>query len=129
MGFRETQEVAVMGAREKMIAYRKLHETIGTPLNYISNKLKISPMLLDMVENGHVTHPKIARRMQELYDLTEEEYEELVPEIHRKSSPKYDPDHYKASADLYSFAVPKKKGYEEDPYYMYINERRKRAEV
>lgn len=60
----------------------------------MAEKCECSEALIFMVENGDVTHPAIARRMQYYYKLTERQYETLIPEIHRPSSPKYEPDKY-----------------------------------
>lgn len=55
----------------------------------------ISETLLQIIEDGGVTHPKIAERIKKAYKLTDIQAEQLVPEIHRPSSPNYNPDKYK----------------------------------
>ena len=65
----------------------------------MAKKLHISPLLVSMVEDGHVTHPNIARRMQKLYGLTEEESYELMPPNYRPNGGMYDPDMFRAPED------------------------------
>jgi len=113
-----------MSAREKMIAWREEHQTTFTA---IAKKVKISEALLDLVENGHVTHPKIARRIQKFFKLTDEEYEELIPENHRMSSDKYDPTHYAPTEDPgFNKTIPVKM--KPDIYYHYAHEQNPHAE-
>ena len=61
-----------------------------------AKKCGISEELYKRIEGGDVTHPNIVKRIQEVFKLTDEQAEELLPENHRPSSPKYDPDRYKA---------------------------------
>lgn len=105
-----------MTTREKMVAWRKERKLDLEPVAYA---IDISPGLLDMIETGDVTHPNIARRIQELMKFTDEETEELMPEIHRKSSDKYEPDKfaYREPDDL---DLSRKK--KEDIYYHYLHE-------
>lgn len=55
----------------------------------------ISEALLDLIENGGVTHPDIARRFVEAYEFPEDCIEELIPRNYRKSGGEYDPDRYR----------------------------------
>lgn len=105
-----------MTAREKMVAWRTERRLDLEP---VANALDISPGLLDMIETGDVTHPNIARRIQELMKFTDEETEELMPEIHRKSSDKYEPDKF-VHREPEDFDLTKKK--KEDIYYHYLHE-------
>ena len=105
-----------MTAREKMVAWRTERRLDLEP---VAKALDISPGLLDMIETGDVTHPKVAKRIQELMKLTDAETEELVPEIHRKSSDKYEPDKF-VHREPEDFDLTKKK--KEDIYYHYLHE-------
>lgn len=81
-----------MDPREKMFKWRQdRHIT----LRMLSDKSGIGEELLSMVEAGHVTHPKIAKKIQKLYGLTDEETYELMPTIHRPNHPDYNPNKYK----------------------------------
>lgn len=115
-----------MAAREKMLEYRV---NTGVSVRRIARRLGISVGLLDMVENGDVTHPNIALRMQKLYGLTDEETEELMPENYRKSSPKYDPDKYKLSEPNGFTIDPSSRVYAEHPYYTQLTEHETRERV
>lgn len=80
-----------MTVREKMKQTRlDMHMTFKD----MSRLSGASPLLLERIEEGFVTHPDIARRVGSAYGLTEQETEELMPEIHRRSSPNYDPNKY-----------------------------------
>lgn len=94
-----------MTTREKMIKWRN---EMGVTIKSLSRRSGISETLLGMVEGGQVTHPVIAKRIQKLYGLTDKEAEELVPKIHRKSDPEYDPDKY-VTPVRESFAQPARK--------------------
>lgn len=55
----------------------------------------ISESLLDLIENGGVTHPDIARRFVTAYEFPEDAIEELIPRNYRKGTDEYDPDRYR----------------------------------
>lgn len=80
-----------MTTREKMINYRKEN---GLSYKVLSAKSGVSGYLLEMVENGHVTHPSIAEKIMKAYKLTQEDIKELIPPNHIKGE-NYDPDKYK----------------------------------
>lgn len=88
-----------MEVREKMAEYRN---RMGYTIRDMARKAKTSTTIIKMVEEGEVTHPNIARRIGEAYRLTEKQTWDLMPEIHRPDSPRYDPDHYKALVDILS---------------------------
>lgn len=50
----------------------------------LAKKCHISWELLDILEHGGVTHPKIVKRIQTVYSLTDEEADELKPDIFRR---------------------------------------------
>lgn len=111
-----------MTAREKMIAWRESHQSTFTA---IAKKIKISEALLDLVENGHVTHPNIARRIQKFYNLTDSEYEELIPKNYREDS--YDPTQYAPIDDPgFNKTIPAK--IKSDIYYHYVHDQNHHAE-
>lgn len=85
-----------MEVREKMRDYRK---GLGLTVRQMARMCHISETLMGMVENGYVTHPKIAARIQEKYGLTDLEAEELVPVIHRPHGGGYDPERYVRDID------------------------------
>ena len=80
-----------MTAREKMIAFRKKH---NDDYDFLSHKCNVSARLIEMIENGHVTHPNIVERIKKVYHLTNLEAEELLPLNRRKHGGDYDPDRY-----------------------------------
>ena len=67
----------------------------GLSIKKISQKTGISQTLLAMVEGGEVTHPKIAKKMQRIYGLTDLETEMLMPKNYREHGGDYEPDRYK----------------------------------
>ena len=78
--------------RDYMIQFR---EQTGLSLDEMARYLKISPKLLEMLEEDDqtVTHPKIARRVAKTYHLTEAQYLRLIPKDYRPG-PGYDPGKY-----------------------------------
>lgn len=95
--------------REYMIQFRKER---GIDLLSMARKCKISRGLLELLETSDqdVTHPKIAERVRKAYKLTNEQYEGLMPEHYRKSSPNYNPTLYKnEELDYADFAVIKRR--------------------
>lgn len=80
-----------MTVREKIV---KVREENGWTIKDAADACRISQGLMRMIEEGEVTHPKIVRRIRRLYDLTELEAEELMPECRRVNGPKYEPDRY-----------------------------------
>lgn len=80
-----------MTTREKMIALR---EENGLTPKQMGEKCGVSEVLIKMVEHGEVTHPLIAKKLQKVYKLTNEEMKELIPKIHREGDPEYEPDKY-----------------------------------
>ena len=113
-----------MTTREKM---KKLRKDRDISLRKMSEWTDVGAGLLNMVENGAVTHPKIVERIRIGYDLTEEEAEELLPKIHRKSSPDYDPDKYKAPQDLLMPVPTPSHGVDECKLHMNDYKRKKRS--
>ena len=111
-----------MDPREKMHKWRQdRHLT----LRMMSDRSGISEELLSMVEAGHVTHPLIAKKIQRLYNLTDEEAEELMPTIHRPNHPDYDPNKYKIEVPAFTAGavVPMKRD-EIDEYIISKNAKR-----
>lgn len=86
-----------MTTRDKMMDFRLKN---NKSLSEMSIETGVSTTLLDMIEKGYVTHPKIAEKLGEAYGLTKEETEDLMPENQRSSHPKYDPNKYKAIEDI-----------------------------
>lgn len=84
---------------EKMISTRAymagVRHLLGWTPKDAAKKCCISEGLYNRIEDGDVTHPKIVKCIQKVFKLTDEQAEELLPENHRPSSPKYDPDRYK----------------------------------
>ena len=80
-----------MEVREKMVLNRKAK---GLTMKDMAERCRISEALVDMVESGQVTHPTIAERMKNEYDLTELETEELIPLNRRSHSGFYNPNQY-----------------------------------
>lgn len=84
--------------RNESVIFQKRID-LGLTLRAAAKKLQISESLLDMIENGRVTHPNIAKRIQKLYKLTDEEYYQLIPENYRPGD-KYEPTKYVHWNDL-----------------------------
>ena len=83
--------------RDYMIAHR---ESLRIPIEKMASKLKISPWLLNMLEQDEscVTHPEIAKRIAKAYKLTKEQKTMMLPENYRPG-PNYDPDKYRILCD------------------------------
>lgn len=92
-----------MDVREKMIKWR---EDRNLPLSVISKNCGVSSAVLGVVERGGVTHPNFVKKIQELYKLTDDEADQLMPECHRKSSPNYDPEQYKVHEVSFAHSLP-----------------------
>ena len=88
--------MVLVDVRTKMQEIRK---NKGISLEVMSHNTGVSSGLISLIEGGYVTHPNIAKLLQKGYGLTDEETEMLMPEIHRKSSPNYDPKKYVALVD------------------------------
>ena len=87
--------------REYMTMYRKERHI---SLQNMAQKLRISKMLLRWLESNdmEVTHPNIAQRIADAYELTYEQYEGLMPEHYRPTSPNYNPNLYKPAPEEYN---------------------------
>lgn len=85
----------------------------------MSIRTGISEALLDLIENGGVTHPDIARRFVEAYEFPEDCIEELIPRNYRKGGGEYDPDRYRRMENVdgkESFRIVHKRLSEADIY-------------
>lgn len=58
-------------------------------------------MLMDILEEGGVTHPKLAKKIGKIYGMTGAEIESMMPVNYRKHGKQYDPDRYKDPVDIY----------------------------
>ena len=82
---------ASLNTREKMIQCRKdRHVSIPD----MAQRCRISSYLLQLLEDGAVTTPKLVPQIAEAYNLSELEAEELMPEHMRPHGDDYDPDRY-----------------------------------
>ena len=105
-----------MTAIEKM---KKWREESGITLKQMSTRSGISESLLDLIENGGVTHPDIAKRFVKAYGFPEECVEELIPRNYRKGTDEYDPDRYRRMENVdgkESFRIVHKRLSEADIY-------------
>lgn len=74
----------------------------------------VSETLIKMVENGLVTHPKLAQRIGKEYGLSKKDIYELMPENYRPG-PNYNPDKYKAPEfTIKGVLIPRKSVDEKD---------------
>lgn len=80
-----------MTTREKMTKYR---EDYSIDLNFMAKQCGISPRLLEILEEGGVTTPKLVPQIAKAYGLNELEAEELMPEHMRPHGNDYDPLRY-----------------------------------
>ena len=72
----------------------------GYSFNAMSERCKCTVTLLKMVMDGETTHPNIVKRIQKAYRLTDRQAEMLMPVIHRKHGPDYEPDRYVSPEDI-----------------------------
>lgn len=85
-----------MSAREKM---KKWREDRHLTCKQVSEICGVGNVLIAMIENGEVTHPKIVEKFKELYSLTDLEAEELLQKNRREHDIEYEPDKYVSPAD------------------------------
>ena len=74
-----------------MIETRK---QMGLSIPDMARKCEIGSYLLQMIEVGAVTTPKLVPQIAEQYGLTELESEELIPEHMRPHGDDYEPNRY-----------------------------------
>ena len=86
-----------------MAAYR---QSLGLSVEQMAQKIGVGRHLLEMIENGSVTHPDIAKQIGEGYGLTEDEYQELIPPNRRVGGEEYDPEKFKMEARFNRNRVP-----------------------
>ena len=65
----------IRDARTFMVQWRKAN---GKSVQELARLLEIGQNLLERIETGGYTHPKIAERIGKLYGLSEEEVKQLV---------------------------------------------------
>lgn len=73
---------------------REYREANNFTLRQMADYCGIGETLYSIIEHGGNTHPNIANKIGRLFDLTELQTEELMPENRRPHSPKYDPEKY-----------------------------------
>lgn len=83
------------------VKIQKVRETLQADKQMIANLLGVSVMLMDILEEGGVTHPKLARKIGKIYGMTGAEIESMMPVNYRKHGKQYDPDRYKDPVDIY----------------------------
>lgn len=80
---------------------RKVREAFQTDKQTIANMVGVSVMLMDILEEGGVTHPKLAKKIGKIYKMSNYEIEAMMPVNYRKHGKQYDPDRYKDPVDIY----------------------------
>ena len=80
-----------MTTREKMIKYRTDYK-ISIPS--MAQQCHISSYLLQLLEDGAVTTPKLVPQIASAYGLSELEAEDLMPEHMRPHGNDYEPDRF-----------------------------------
>lgn len=83
------------------VKIQKVRETLQADKQTIANLIGVSVMLMDILEEGGVTHPKLARKIGKIYGMTGAEIESMMPVNYRKHGKQYDPDRYKDPVDIY----------------------------
>ena len=114
----------ILSTAEKMKAYR---EEKRYSIKTMSMKSGCSEMLLKMVENGAVTHPKIAEQIKKAYKLNKKDILEIIPENYRPG-PNYDPDKYKAPKKVSKYVIIKRSDAESD-LFGYLSARARRGAI
>ena len=74
-------------------------ENVGLSIAEMATALGISEGLLRIVEEGGVTHPNIALKIQKRFKLTDLQTEDLMPLCRRPHGGDYDPNRYVAAVD------------------------------
>lgn len=77
--------------RTKMV---KIRTDAGITVRDMARMIGIGSHLLEMIELGWVTHPKIARKIGAKYRLTPIETEALMPMCRRLHGGDYEPNRY-----------------------------------
>lgn len=93
-----------MTTREKMNKFRTDH---NLSIPDMAKRCRISSYLLQLLEDGAVTTPKLVPQIAEEYELTELEAEELMPEHMRPHGNDYDPDRYVLNEPISSRVIAK----------------------
>ena len=106
-----------------MLKYR---EDEHISLETMSHVTGVSVGLLSLIEGGNVTHPHIAKIIQQGYSLSDKETEMLMPEIHRESSVQYNPDKFKDLNDRKQVVIVPY--HEHELIDLYISDHRKKKE-
>lgn len=75
----------------------------GLTQDEIGALFEVSAALMDILEEGGVTHPKIAKKIGGRFGLTELDVESIIPPNLRKHGGCYDPDKYRDLVDIYGF--------------------------
>lgn len=83
------------------VKIQKVRESFEADKQIIANLLGVSVMLMDILEEGGVTHPKLAEKIGKIYKMSNSEIESMMPANYRKHGKKYDPDKYKDPVDIY----------------------------
>lgn len=83
------------------VKIRKVREAFQTDKQTIANMVGVSVMLMDILEEGGVTHPKLAKKIGKIYKMSNYEIEAMMPVNYRKHGKQYDPDRYKDPVDIY----------------------------
>ena len=86
-----------MTTREKMVKYREDH---GIDIPTMANRCRISSYLMEILEEGAVTTPKLVPQIAKEYELTDLEAEELMPLHMRPHGGDYEPDRYVETGPL-----------------------------
>lgn len=90
-----------MDVYEKMRRYRLDHQL---SMKAMEIKSGVPMNVLTVIEDWEgVTHPNFVKKLQEAYELTDDEAELLLPACRRPHDPRYDPDHYVVVPRHYSF--------------------------
>ncbi|WP_458459295.1 helix-turn-helix domain-containing protein [Pseudobutyrivibrio sp.] len=101
----------------------------GLSYKDISRKCGVSDHLIEGIEEGYilVTHPNIVKKLDSVYQFTEKQFEELLPENRRPSSPNYDPDKYvQPILKKRGITIPKRPNKQRDEYAEYMHDLKKR---
>ena len=93
-----------MTTREKMVKFRTDH---NLSILDMARRCRISSYLMEILEEGAVTTPKLVPQIAEAYGLDELEAEELMPEHLRPHGDDYEPNRYVLDVPVSSRVINK----------------------
>lgn len=95
----ETKNIRLDEDRAVRLKMVKIRTDAGITVHNMAKMIGMGAHLLEMIELGWVTHPKIAKKIGAIYKLTPIETEALMPVCRRVHGGDYEPNRYVSKWD------------------------------